>query len=157
MNTITTIKSAIKFCIMLVGWMWALLCVCVSTIFTAFRIQSFDRSTTDDEHRTTLSGTCSHSLPLGMFRPVAIHWNVAFCPAFTSTSPRRRKWGALSAAKEQVEEISKFTDCGLHVNAEATEPEAVSYMDVIKNTQYTREDIYTHEEHVHYQLDFTEL
>lgn len=56
-----------------------------------------------------------------------------------------------------MEEISKFTDCGLHVNAEATEPEAVSYMDVIKNTQYTQEDIYTHEEHVHYQLDFTEL
>lgn len=61
---------------------------------------------------------------------------------------QRNKWRKL---------VSLLTDCGLHANAEATEPEAVSYMDVIKNTQYTREDIYTHEEHVHYQLDFTEL
>lgn len=28
--------------------------------------------------------------------PVAMHWNEAFCPAFTSTSPSREKWGTLS-------------------------------------------------------------
>lgn len=37
--------------------------------------------------------------------------------------------------------VSLLTDSGLHVNAEATEAEAVIYMDVMKNTQYTREDI----------------
>lgn len=41
---------------------------------------------------------------------------------------------------------SLLTDCGLHVNVEVTEPEAVSYMDVIKNAQHTREDIYNREE-----------
>lgn len=28
--------------------------------------------------------------------PVATHWNEAFCPALTSTSPSREKWGTLS-------------------------------------------------------------
>lgn len=41
--------------------------------------------------------TCSQSLLLTASRTVAMHWNVAFCPAFTSTSPKRRKWGDLSA------------------------------------------------------------
>ncbi len=41
--------------------------------------------------------TCSQSLLLTASRMVAMHWNVAFCPAFTSTSPKRRKWGDLSA------------------------------------------------------------
>lgn len=43
--------------------------------------------------------TCNHSLLFDVSLPVAIHWNVAFCPAFTSTSPRRRKWGDLSERK----------------------------------------------------------
>lgn len=51
--------------------------------------------------------TCSHSLLFDVSRPVAIHWNVAFCPAFTSTSPRRRKWGDLSTTNKQNEKKKK--------------------------------------------------
>lgn len=46
------------------------------------------------------ASTCSHSLLFDVSRPVAMHWNVAFCPALTSTSPRRRKCGDLSAENE---------------------------------------------------------
>lgn len=38
--------------------------------------------------------TCSHNLSCWDHFPPATHWNVAFCPTFTSTFWRRRKWGA---------------------------------------------------------------
>lgn len=92
-------------------------CMCVSTIYTTFTMQSFDWSTKDEQNaETTLFFifvkivTCSHRLLFDMSCPVAIHWNVAFWPAFTSTSPRRRKWGDLSATNKEMEEMSKFTD-----------------------------------------------
>lgn len=34
-------------------------------------------------------------------RPDATHWKVAFCPALTSSSPSREKWGALSIGTER--------------------------------------------------------
>lgn len=45
--------------------------------------------------------------------PAATHWKVAFCPALTSTSPKREKWGALSKIKHR--EIQRLGDPIIHL------------------------------------------
>lgn len=52
--------------------------------------------------------TCIRKRSASAALPAATHWKVAFCPAFTSTSPRREKWGALAAEghKGRVRKLS---------------------------------------------------
>lgn len=52
--------------------------------------------------------TCRRKRSASAALPAAMHWNEAFWPALTSTSPKREKWGAFAARIELRREL------GLH-------------------------------------------
>lgn len=155
MNTRMAIKSAaIKFFIMLAGWTWALLCVCVCMCVD--NIHNFSSAIMLieahwwAEHRITLFYRCVNHAPaatgccstcLAQWRYTEMWRSVRRSPPHPQVAgnegiylQQRNKWSKL---------VGNFTDW-------LTEAKAVSYKDVIKNTQYTGEDTYNSKTNVHY-------
>lgn len=105
------------------------MCVCVLTIFTTFTIQSFDWSTTDEWNTELLfSYLCVNCAPAarGCCLTCLVQWRYTEMWRSVQRSPLHPQDAENEGIYLQEREKWRKLDCGLHVNAEETEQEAVS-------------------------------